>query len=150
MKTPFKIIAATCMITAMFFAQGAKAQTTPANAWRLGFGLDASEPTGTAKIGSNFSLGANIRLQYGLSNSFALTLTGGADHFFMKTNPATGQPYDSFGIIPLRVGFKEFFIPNIYIAGEVGTGIEAVDSQDGPWHARLDLSPAIGYASTHW
>src|ERR1700761_8276070 len=109
MKTSFKIIAAACLITAMLFAQGAKAQTTSANAFRMGIGLDVSDPTGTAKIGSNFSMGANIRFQYGVTDNFALTFTSGADHFFMKTNPATGQRYDSFGIIPIRAGFKEFF-----------------------------------------
>lgn len=148
MKTLFRSIAVAFIVAALFTTTRVKAQTTPANAWRLGIGIDAGVPTGPATIGSNFILGGNIRLQYGLGNNFALTLTGGADHFFSKINPATGTRYDSYGEIPITAGFKWFFVPGIYLGGEAGVVEEASDKQYGP--ARFGWVPALGYANTHW
>src|SRR5258708_6596429 len=114
MKTLSKLMTAIFIVPALFFTTNVKAQTTPANALRFNIGVDADLPTGNLTIGSNFVLGGTARLQYGVSNNFAITLTSGADHFFSKINPATGQNYNSFGIIPIKAGIKEFFVPNIY------------------------------------
>ncbi len=45
-----------------------------------------------------FVLGGTARLQYGITNNFAVTLTSGADHFLVKIC-GTDIKYDSFGII---------------------------------------------------
>ena len=74
------------MTGALFFSNTVKAQTTPANAFRLGLGIETGLPTGVAKIGTTFTLGGTARLQYGISNSFALTYTMGGYHFFQKEN----------------------------------------------------------------
>ena len=117
MKTPSKLIAIAFIASALFFAGNVKAQTTPAHALRFNIGLETSIPTGSATIGSDFSLGGTMRFQYGLTDNFALTITGGAYHFFAKVNPAspTGAKYDSYGVIPLKAGVKEFFMPNLYV-----------------------------------
>jgi len=148
MKTLFRSIAASLVVAALFTATQVKAQTTPANAWRLGIGLDAGVPTGSATIGANFILGGNARLQYGLSNSFALTLTAGADHFFTKMIPGTDQRFQSYGVIPVKAGIKWFFIPGIYFGAEAGIAEEASSTKYGP--ARFDYSPGLGWAGTHW
>jgi hypothetical protein len=148
MKITAKLIATGCMICAIFLNTNVKAQTTPANAWRIGIGLEAANPTGNARKGADFILGGTIRLQYGLSNNFALTLTSGAYHFFPIYEPGTHTRYDSYGQIPIKAGFKTFFTKNIYFGAEAGLAIEEDDSGQGP--TRLLLSPALGYATTHW
>ena len=148
MKTLSKLITLTFTASVLLFTSDLKAQTTPANAFRLSIGADAGLPTGNLRIESNFVLGGTIRLHYGISDNFAVTLTSGADHFFSKTLPGTTFKYNSFGIIPIKAGIKEFFVPNIYFAAEAGVGFEQVDS--GHANAKLILSPALGYADKHW
>jgi len=148
MKSLSKLLAASLAVAALFFATTVKAQTTPANALRLSIGADAGLPTGNLTIGSNFVLGGTVRLHYGITNSFAVTLTSGADHFFSKINPATGIKFDSFGIIPIKAGVKWFFVPSIYVAAEGGIGIEETDSGQG--NTKVLLSPTLGWANQHW
>jgi len=148
MKTRSKLIAVACMVTAMLFTNQVKAQTTDANALRLGIGVDAGVPTGNASIGSNFILGGTARLQYGITNNFALTLTSGAYHYFPKDIPGTNTPYQSYGLIPVKIGLKEFFAKNIYFGAETGVGFEVLDSGFGA--KRFILSPALGWADKHW
>lgn len=148
MKTLTKLIAAVFVAAALFFTTHVQAQTTPANALRMGIGFDAGIPTGFLRISSNLVLGGTIRLQYGITNNFAVTLTSGADHFLSKTNPATGTKFDSFGVIPIKVGVKEFFIPNVYVLLETGIAIEETDS--GVGNTKFALVPALGYADKHW
>ena len=93
-------------------------------------------------------LGGTARIQYGLTNSLAITLTSGADHFFSKVNPATGNKFNSFGIIPVKAGLKEFFIPSFYVAAEAGVAVEETDS--GAGNTKFLLSPAVGWANNHW
>jgi hypothetical protein len=148
MKTLSKLMALAFTATALLFTSQLKAQTTAPGQLRFSIGPDAGYPTGNLTIGSVFVLGGNARLQYGLSNSFAITLTSGADHFFSKINPATGKKFDSFGIIPIKAGFKIFFLPNIYFGGETGIGIEETDSGEG--NKKFILTPALGVANKQW
>jgi len=148
MKKLSRSIAFALSFAAIFFTINAKAQTTPANALRMGVGFELGDPTGDARIGTNFTIGGTIRLQYGITNDFALTLTGGAYHFHTKIIPGTDKRYDSYGELPFKAGVKEFFAPHIYVGGEVGAAFEITDSGWGP--TRLLLSPALGYANNHW
>ena len=148
MKKTSKLIFAGLIVAAIFFTTNSMAQTTPANAWRLGFGVDAGIPTGNAKIGTTFILGGTGRLQYGISDKFALTLTSGAYHFFPKMIPGENVRYNSYGIIPVKFGAKAFFTPSFYFGAEVGAAFEETDDGAGP--TRLILSPALGYANEHW
>jgi len=149
MKTLSKLIAAAFATAALFFTINVKAQTTPADSLRFNIGLEAADPTGTARIGTTFILGGTMRLQYGVSNNFAITLTGGAYHFFPKYKPGTTTRYDSYGVIPVKAGIKDFFVPHIYFGAEAGVGMETLDNKFwGP--RRLLLSPALGWGNKHW
>jgi hypothetical protein len=148
MKNLLKLIAITLTVTSLFFSANVKAQTTPAKALLFSAGADAGFPTGNLTIGSNFVLGGTLRLQYGVSNDFAITLTSGADHFFSKINPATGMKFNSFGIIPVKAGIKEFFVPNIYFGIEAGVAVEETDS--GAGNTKTIISPAVGWGNKHW
>jgi hypothetical protein len=148
MKKLSKLLAVAFTATALFFTTTVKAQTTPAHAIIFAIGPDAGLPTGNLTIGSNLVLGGSARLQYGITDNLAFTLGSGADHFLSKINPATGMRFDSYGIIPIKAGLKEFFVPNIYVAAEAGEGIEETDS--GVGNKKLILSPTVGYANTHW
>lgn len=148
MKTSIKLTALAIISAALFFTTTVYAQTPTANSLRFSIGPETSDPTGTARIGSHFSLGGTARLQYGLTNRFAITLTSGAYHFFTIINPATGQRYNSYGVIPIKAGIQAFFTPSIYFGAEAGIGREATDNGFGP--NRTLLSPALGWASRHW
>ena len=149
MKTLSKLTAAAFAAAALFFSINVKAQTTPANALRFNIGLEAADPTGNARIGTTFILGGTARLQYGISSNFAITLTSGAYHFFPKYIPGTNTRYDSYGVIPLKAGIKDFFTTHIYFGAEAGVGMETLDNNFwGP--RRLLLSPALGYGNKHW
>jgi hypothetical protein len=142
------LYAAMFLAAALFYASSVKAQTTPSNALRLSIGLEAADPTGNARLGSNFVLGGTARLQYRISNSLAITLTSGAYHFFPIEIPGTHTKYQSYGVIPIKAGIEDFFVPNIYFGAEAGVGIEQTDNGVDP--ARLLLSPTLGYVYQHW
>ncbi len=132
----------------LFFTTGVNAQTTPAHALRFNIGFEAADPTGNARIGSDLILGGTARFQYGITNNLAVTLTSGAFHFLSKDIPGTDKKFDSYGVIPIKAGIKEFFAPHIYFGIEAGAGLEITDSGWG--QKKLDISPAVGYGSKHW
>lgn len=148
MKNKSKLIACAGILLAGLLTEKVKAQTIIPDKLQGSIGVEVSNPTGNARIGSHFSLGGTARLQYGLSNSIAITATSGAYHFFMIDMPGTNKPYNSYGVIPIKAGIKAFFIPNMYIGAEAGFAIEATDSGFGP--ERVLLSPALGYATPNW
>ncbi len=148
MKNKCKIIAIVSILLAGLLIGKARAQIAGAGKLQGSVGLEINDPTGNARIGSHFSLGGTVMLQYGLSNSFAVIATSGAYHFFPTIIPGTNKRYDSYGVIPVEAGVKWFFVPNIYVSGQAGIGREATDSGYGP--NRLMLTPALGYATRHW
>ena len=147
MKTTTKLAAAALLAGALFIGNNVKAQTTPNNPWRLGIGLEAGAPTGSAHNFSNFELGGTARLQYDVSNSFAWTLTSGYYNMFGKDRPTplTGK-YSDVGIVPLKAGIKAFFASNLYFGAEVGAGFETMYNSD----VKMIASPGLGYASKSW
>ena len=148
MKTHSKLIAIAVILATLFFTTTVKAQTTPANALRFNLGLETADPTGNARIGTTFILGGTARLQYGISNNFAITFTSGAYHFFPKYEPGTTTRFPSYGVIPIKIGIKEFFAKSIYFGAETGIGIEETDK--GAGNKKFILSPAVGWADQHW
>jgi hypothetical protein len=149
MKILPKLIAVSFTASAMFFTTSLKAQTTGKNQFNLGLGAEVGVPTGVSRLGANFTLGATGRLQYGLSDKFALMLTTGGYHFFPKMIPGTDKRYGSYGEIPVKIGVKEFFVPNIYVAAEGGLAWEKLEQGWAPFHRR-DLSGGVGYATKRW
>jgi hypothetical protein len=148
MKASFKIISTAVAVVTLFLTTNLKAQTNPAGAWRFSIGPEVGFPTGVARLGANFNLGGTARLQYGITNDLAVTLTSGAYHFFPIKKPGSNSRYDSYGIIPIKAGLKYVFLKGIYVGAEAGFSIEADDSGTGP--KRFLLSPALGYACKRW
>lgn len=146
MKKLSNLAAAASLAVALFIGTNVKAQTTPANQWRLGIGVEGGLPTGNEHDFSNFELGGTARLQYGFTNNFAATLTSGYYNFFGKTIPGSNEKYSSLGMVPVKLGIKAFFAPNIYFGAEAGAGFETSGYKD----TKLILSPALGYANKSW
>lgn len=148
MKRSTKLIAAAFTAAAIFFGTTVKAQTTPANKFRLGIGLELGAPTGNAHDHSNFELGGTARLQYGVSNNLALTLTSGYYNMFGKEYQVGGVTYktQNLGIVPLKAGMKAFFADNLYFGAEVGAGFETVKNGN----TKLIVSPTLGFANKTW
>src|ERR1700744_6108511 len=114
MKNKCKLIAIAGLLLAGLVTEKARAQIAEPGKLQGSIGLEINDPTGSARIGSHFSLGGTAQLQLGLSNSFAIIATSGAYHFFMVKIPGTDKRYDSYGVIPIEAGIKEFFVPHVY------------------------------------
>ncbi|MDN3548788.1 hypothetical protein [Mucilaginibacter aquaedulcis] len=155
MKSTLKLLSAAVIFILSMTCLNVKvnAQTISKGVFRMGIGADGLVPVGDLKNAVNFGLGVTPRLQYGLTKDLALTFTTGYYHFFTKDiyiqdGLGAGLPIEnSLEIIPVKAGLKAFVIPNFYIAGEIGLGLEV---QDGGGPADLLLSPGFGYASKHW
>lgn len=152
MKNTTKMIAIAIVAVAMLFTTKVKAQTTESHKWRLGIGVEGGIPTGDINDFSKFDLGGTARLQYGLSNNLAVTLTSGYYNFFARSGNATidGVTYTvkakDQGLVPVKAGIKAFFTPNLYFGAEAGAGFETSYADN----TKLLLSPAIGYATKSW
>lgn len=148
MKKLTKLAAAALTGAALLIGINVNAQTTPSSAFRLGIGLEVGAPTGNASNFSNFVLGGTARLQYGLTNDLALTLTSGYYSFFGKNYTVGGTTIDgpNVGVVPLKGGIKAFFANNLYFGAEVGAGFET--SAGGS--TKFLASPALGWANKSW
>ena len=157
MKKASNLIAAAVVAAAMFFGTNAKAQTITPDKFRFGVGVEGGLATGWASNYSNLELGGTGRLQYGVSNNLAITLTSGYYNFFGKNDPITGEKYQSLGMVPIKAGIKAFFTPNSYFGAEAGVGIETkafthqgIDQDYVGKENKLILSPTIGWANKRW
>jgi hypothetical protein len=152
MKNVSKLIAAAFIVAALFFTSNVKAQTTPANTWRFGIGIEGGIPTGDLSNFSNFDLGGTARLQYGLNKNLALTLTSGYYNFFAKSGSTTfdGVTYtvkpSDLGLVPIKAGIKAFVSDGFYFGAEAGVGLETNYAKN----TKLLLSPGLGYATKSW
>ncbi len=146
MKKLTKLAAAALTGVALFIGTNVKAQTTPSSAFRFGIGLEAGVPTGNASNVSNFSLGGTARLQYGLTNDLALTLTSGYYNMFLKSPFKDAPGAKDIGIVPLKAGIKAFFAENLYFGAEVGAGFET----NSGGSTKFIASPGLGWANKSW
>jgi len=145
MKKSVNLIASALFALAIFFGSNAKAQTSDPNAWRLGIGLETGIATGAEHDRGHYDLGGTARLQYGLSKNLALTLTSGYYNFFGIENQKKGVDYPNLDIVPVKIGLKAFYTPNLYFGAEGGVGFITNNS-----NKKLILSPALGYANKSW
>lgn len=148
MKKLTKLAAAALTGAALLIGMNANAQTTPSSAFRFGIGLEVGAPTGNASNNSSFVLGGTARLQYGLTNDLALTLTSGYYSFFGKNYTVGTTTVDgpNYGVVPLKGGIKAFFADNLYFGAEVGAGFET--SSGGS--TKFIASPGLGWANKSW
>lgn len=152
-KTP-KLFCTILAVITLFVCSNVNAQSVTPSKFRFGIGVDGLLPVGNSTNTLNFGLGVTPRLQYGISDKFALTFTSGIYHFFPKTvtYPATGvfpgftTKYKS-DIIPVKVGVKFFVGQNFYLSGETGAAFEVAD---GGGLVHFLWSPGIGYATKKW
>ncbi|AYL94631.1 hypothetical protein HYN43_004670 [Mucilaginibacter celer] len=146
-----KMIASAFTAAAIFIGTNVKAQTTPANALRFGIGLETGIPTGNADYRSHFMLGGTARLQYGVSDNLALTLTSGYYNFFATDVVKNVYNGRSLGEIPVKAGIKAFVGSGFYLAGEAGAGFEVHPVVEGASkNTKLILAPGLGYATKSW
>lgn len=89
----------------------------------------------------DFSLGADVRLQYDLTQRTSLTLTTGFTNLFI------GDDIEDLGFIPVKAGFKGFiFEDRFYLMGEIGAAFAVTNDYN---KTSLLLAPSIGYATKH-
>ena len=140
MKMNLKSIIA---VVALCFAGAVNAQDKAIEnydqGFRLGFGANVGYVFNDPY---DFSLGADVRLQYDLSKRTSLTLTTGFTNLFIGDDNIK-----DVGFIPLKAGFKGFIWEDqFYLLGEVGAGFSVTNSYD---QTTLILAPGIGYATRY-
>ncbi|OOQ59916.1 hypothetical protein [Mucilaginibacter pedocola] len=149
MKKMTTLVAAAFTAAAIFLGTNANAQSTPKNALRFGFGVEGIAPVGGAlKDVSSIGIGITPRLQYGVDDAVALTLTSGFYNFFGKEVGNTGANYPAYQMIPVKAGIKAFISQNVYLSGEVGAGFETKEFYGK--NTKLLASPGIGWANQSW
>ena len=148
MKNPSKVIAVALISASLFFTSIVNAQTTqPAasaapNPLQLNLGLEAGLPTGAETPHGSFELGGTLQLEDFTSRNFAVTFTSGDYYFFSKDIPGTDTKYITLNIIPVKVGIKVFFAPNIYFGAEAGAAFILSTG-----NVKFLASPALGFTS---
>ena len=93
--------------------------------------------------GGDIGIGATVRYQYNLNEQMGLTAKTG---YIAITRVDQG----SGGVIPFMVGFKYYFIENLYAMGELGTQTFRYKYDDSFFSAstsatRFSFAPGIGY-----
>jgi hypothetical protein len=153
MKKLIKLNIILLTLTALFIGSKVKAQTTPAMSpapWRMGIGLETGILTGGQHSVTNWELGGTARLQYDATTSFSVILTSGYYNLFTGNYPGTtttigGVTYatsaHSQGIIPVKLGIKDFFCNTMYFSAEGGVGFETQYGEN----KKLILAPALGW-----
>jgi hypothetical protein len=138
MKKNLKSIIA---IFTLCFAGTMNAQETAENydqRFKLGIGANTGyifdDPFGLA-------LGADVRLQYNLSQRTSLTLTTGFTNFFKD------EASKDLGFIPVKAGFQGFiWEDSFYLLGEIGAGFAVTNDYN---QTTLILAPGVGYATKY-
>lgn len=104
--------------------------------FKLGFGINGGIPTNNV---FDYALGADVRLQYDLSQKASVSLTTGFTNLFI------GDDIKDLGFIPAKAGFKLFVWENrFYVLGEVGAGFAVTNNYD---QTTFLYAPGIGYAN---
>ena len=134
---------------AMLFAGTVNAQETlPESAenydqgFKLGVGINGGY---VFQDPYDFALGADVRLQYDLSQKTSLTLTTGFTNLFSGNDLVK-----DLGFIPVKAGFKGFIWEDrFYLLGEIGAGFGVTNTDDREENTTLILAPGIGWASKY-
>ncbi|MBL4678054.1 MAG: hypothetical protein JKY70_17880 [Mucilaginibacter sp.] len=121
------------------------AQSVPKNSFKLDVGAETMLPFNRSNLAYKeykFGAGASARLNYGISNSTALTLTSGYYNFF-DTKDFKNLYGTDFKVIPVKVGFKTFVLPHIYVNAEAGVAFTKTYENN----IKAIYSGGIGWAS---
>ena len=116
-------------VNAKIFSQG----------FRLGFGANGGFPTTKSY---DYSLGADVRIQYDLARATSITFTTGFTNLFIGNN------IPDIGFIPAKAGFKAFVLEDrFYVLGEIGAGFAVTN---GYKETTFLWAPGIGYANENF
>jgi len=125
MKTITKIFAVASAL-AIFATSNLSAQTsstsmssTSGMAFKVGVGAQAGIFPDKSEM--DYGYGADLRLQYDLSPSVAITASGGYTKLKWKGSPL------NFEFIPLMGGVKAFVVDRMFLTGGAGTGLALKD-----------------------
>jgi hypothetical protein len=104
--------------------------------FRLGFGINSGyafqEPY-------HFSYGADMRIQYDLSERFSILLTSGYTNITISGND------NDLAFIPVKAGYKTFVWANkFYAMGEIGAAFGTTDTYR---KTSVIVSPSVGFAN---
>lgn len=106
--------------------------------FKFGIGLNAGLPFNDPY---EYNLGADVRLQYNISQTYSLSFTTGFNSLYVKDN---GK---NFNYIPVKVGYKTFLFSNeFYVMGEIGAAISITDEYD---QSSMLIAPSLGYATKY-
>lgn len=111
------------LLPIFFTAINLKAQNHPTLAVGTEFGL----PSGNFVSLSGIGLGASIKVDFQVSNEFAITINGGIMNFFGKRNPLINVRDLTY--IPVKAGLKYQLGEHFYAEGQLGAGFPTNSGQ---------------------
>lgn len=113
-----RILLAAVMVLTVGFASAQESSVVKGKT-RFSVGLEAGLPVGDAGDVYSLIIGGSGKVEVPVATSFFATGSAGYLNFSPKKE-FKDLGLDSEGFIPVKVGGKYFFTPNIYGAGEIG------------------------------
>ncbi|CAH8282146.1 hypothetical protein EV196_110119 [Mariniflexile fucanivorans] len=105
--------------------------------FKFGVGLNGGLPLNDPY---DFNVGADVRVQYNISQAYSLCLTAGYNNLFVKDET-------NFGYVPVKVGYKTFLFKNeFYVMGEIGGAFSTTKEYD---KNSMIFCPSVGYATKY-
>jgi opacity protein-like surface antigen len=116
----------TLLAAVAFSASFAQSKSTSSGA-KLSVGLDFGLPVGNFGNGYSIGFGGNGKAEIPVASAFNFTITAGYTSFYYDKEvkdffKSIGEPTYQ-GFVPVKVGGKFFFSPNVYGEAEVGAAI---------------------------
>jgi hypothetical protein len=139
-------------------AVGANAQSD-ASKLKFSAGVEAALPLGDFGKGYSFGVGGSAQADYAIDETFAVTLNAGYISFSGKTVttpsytvgpitiPGTSYKSPTIGYIPVLVGAKYSFTPELYGSAQLGLTFASVSGGSGSSSA-FTYAPGVGYKFT--
>ena len=93
---------------------------------KLSFGLDGGAPLGDNSKLYSFIIGGDLQLEFGLTQNFKLTASGGVDVFVNK-----GGLVETIYYAPMLGGLRFYFTDKIYISEQAGYSLALTKDLEG-------------------
>jgi hypothetical protein len=138
------------LLLAVLFSNNVQAQNTPDSKWGFSIGAEGGLPTYKLRQFSKVEAGGTLQLQYNIKPQFAITVTSGYYNLFPANKDAATTTFGNLtyanphsqGIIPVKLGVKDYVGKCFYIAMESGVGFETKYENN----RKFILAPGFGFA----
>lgn len=138
MKKTIQILVIICVSICVNFSYSQENADDYNRSFKLGFGLNGGVPFNDPY---SFNAGADVRVQYNISETYSICFTTGYNNLFVKDNGV------DLGYIPVKIGYKTFIFSNeFYVMGEIGGAFSVTKEYEDN---SMLFAPSVGYATKY-